>query len=256
MKKIYFIIPIFNEGKNLPTLFLNLINMEKKIKTFNLNFILVDDGSTDNSISTANENKKNLNLKILKHKINLGPGAAFSSAFLYLNKKLNKDDIIVTIEGDNTSNLDMIPKMLNRLKEGYDVVLASPYIYGGGFSNTSFFRRILSMGANLIFKDILLNMNGIFTISCFFRMYKGEVIQNLQKVFGKRIIDVNGYEGMVELLMKIMILKTSISEIAMIVDSSKNLDKSKMKISKTILGYLSLYKKKFEWFKQYKKIYL
>ena len=129
MKKIYFIIPIFNEGKNLPTLFLNLINMEKKLKTFNLNFILVDDGSTDNSISTANENKKNLNLKILKHKINLGPGAAFSSAFLYLNKKLNKDDIIVTIEGDNTSNLDMIPKMLNRLKEGYDVVLALSLIH-------------------------------------------------------------------------------------------------------------------------------
>ena len=50
---------------------------------------------------------------------------------------IGPDDLVVTMEGDNTSRTELIATMLRALdEEGHDAVFASPYMYGGGILHT------------------------------------------------------------------------------------------------------------------------
>ena len=50
----------------------------------------------------------------------------------------------------------------------------------------------------------------------------------MQEVYGPRIVERHGFENMVEMLMKMVFLGSSISEIAMVLDSSQRSGPSKM----------------------------
>jgi hypothetical protein len=84
-------------------------------------------------------------------------------------------------------------------------------------------------------------------MSSFFRVYKGSLIKKLQKRYGKRILERSGFESMMELLMKIIALDATISEVPLKLNTANRPGKSKMKIIKTGLGYLSLWKDKSRW---------
>ena len=210
---------------------------------------MVDDGSNDQTVPLARRKCKGIPLEVLEHGENRGPGAAFATAFATLQPILRADDWVLTMEGDNTSKLEIIEKMFVRAREGFDAIFASPYQYGGGFSQTTLWRRILSSAANLIVKD-LLDIRGILTVSSFFRLYRGSALQRLQKTFGPGILERRGFESMVELVMKMVMLHLSISEVSMLLDSSQRRGKSKMKIWKTAFGYFSLWRFKPKWLKQ------
>lgn len=244
---LYVVVPVYNEEPNVPNLVESFHSLTREFEgRFVLRFLLVDDGSSDGTVRTARAAAANLELEVLEHGVNKGPGAAFATAFSALAPRISADDWIVTMEGDNTSRHELIKQMLTRTNEGFEVVLASPYMYGGGFSQTSMLRKILSSGANLIVKD-LLAIQGILTVSSFFRLYRGATLTRLQNVFGPGIVERVGFESMVEMIMKMAMLNISISEVAMRLDSSLRKGKSKMKILRTIRGYLSLWSRKAGW---------
>jgi hypothetical protein len=94
----------------------------------------------------------------------------------------------------------------------------------------------------------MLGIQGILTVSSFFRLYKGNALIKMQQVYGVEVIERVGFESMLEMVMKMTMLNITISEIAMKVDSSRRMGKSKMKIVKTIFGYLALISKKNQWY--------
>lgn len=245
-KNLFVIIPLFNEEGNILELTKDMKNLERDVSSeFNLNIIFVDDGSYDNTSKEVLSNMNGFDFKLLKHKYNMGPGVAFATAFESLALVIEKEDWVVTMEGDNTSRMDTLLHMLIRMKEGYDVVLASPYLYNGGIAEASFGRIMISHVANALVK-ILMGLRGIQTFSSFFRLYNGDIILKLQRLYGDKIIRSNGFECMIELLVKLVRLKATISEVEMRLDWSKRVGKSKMKIVKTIIGYLKLiYRIKF-----------
>jgi len=244
---LYLIIPIFNEAENIPDLIGELNNMGREIKgEFDCRIILVDDGSQDGSASLAAEEKGGLPLTVISNPRNLGPGASFARGFAHLEDILEPDDLVVTMEGDNTSSIATLRHMLVRWKEGYEVVLASPYAYNGGFTNVSFPRLFISHLANGLVK-IYLGIRGINTFSSFFRLYDEKVLRRLYAQFGAGIIECAGFECMVELIYKLIQVRASISEVEMKVDWSKRKGESKMKLMKTTSGYLGLFLKKRKW---------
>lgn len=252
--RLHIVVPMLNEEGNVERLLTDLENLSHSIVSeFALNLIFVDDGSTDKTFSVLKNRTGTLNINILSHKVNLGPGAAFATAFKYLSLVLNENDWVITMEGDNTSRLDTLRQMLVRRKEGYDVVLASPYLYGGEMVNTDGLRVFLSHVANLFVKEFL-GIRGILTMSSFFRLYSARIVKQLQIYYGNSIIERKGFECMIELLLKLIYLNARISELAMVLDTSKRMGKSKMKIARTIYGYLVLFKHRRKWFLASKKI--
>jgi dolichol-phosphate mannosyltransferase len=250
METLYVMVPVFNEAPNIVTLFGAFRQLEGELAgRFSLRYLLVDDGSGDGTADLAKREAAGLELTVLRHEENRGPGAAFATGFSYLAGRLRDGDWVITMEGDNTSRRELIKQMLVRAGEGFDVVLASPYMYGGGFSQTSFLRKLLSSGANLVVKD-LLDIQGILTVSSFFRLYRGATLLRLQHAFGPGIVERRGFESMVEMIMKMAMLRVAISEVAMQLDSSLRKGKSKMKIVRTIMGYLALWRCKAAWLRQ------
>lgn len=116
---ISIIIPIYNEQKLINTLYSRLINSSNSWEeAFELLFI--DDGSTDNSLSLmSNIVIKDSRVRILSLSRNFGHQAAISAGI-----KNAKGDAIIIMDGDLQDPPEEIIRLLNKWREGNDVVYA------------------------------------------------------------------------------------------------------------------------------------
>jgi dolichol-phosphate mannosyltransferase len=245
-RSLYIVVPVFNEAPNLARLFEGLRAADREATDFDVHVVLVDDGSTDGTPELAREVGAGIDLTVLTQSTNRGPGHAFGTAFSHLSSLIRPDDIVVTMEGDNTSRTELIAAMLRRSEEGHDAVFASPYMYGGGILHTRATRVVLSHIANTFVKEFF-GVHGLLTVSSFFRLYRGSSLRRLQECYGDRVLESAGFESMVELVMKMVYLGMSISELPMVLDSSRRAGSSKLNTRRTVIGYLSLYGRKRAW---------
>ena len=143
---IYFILPIYNEARNLRELINEirqlLLGQECKI-------VAVNDGSTDSSLDVLNE-LGDKDLLIESQRINMNIGAVFSAGILrILQESTNPNDIVIIMESDQTSSLDEINDLLHEInKNNKDVVVASRYKKGGGYAHFPILRNLFSHCAN------------------------------------------------------------------------------------------------------------
>jgi len=231
---LYFLIPIFNEEANLELLHKNLmVALPKYQQKY---YVFSDDGSKDNSVKTIQHLFANSNFIILGDGINHGPGYAFNTGFEWILKhSKNEDDKIITLEADNTSDINILPEMLTISELGYGLVLASVYAQGGRFDKTSFLRKFISSVANL-FLRFFFNIK-ILTLSSFYRVYSIEIIKKIKEK-NAIIINEKGFISMIEILIKSIHLNATIIEVPMTLYSQKRKGKSKMKLINTMISYL------------------
>jgi dolichol-phosphate mannosyltransferase len=246
---LYFVIPVLNEAANVSRVLSQIGEQAPRLGALadcrEVTILLIDDGSTDGTADLARHHSGALDLEVLSHESNRGPGAAFATAFTALAERITDQDRVVTMEGDNTSPLSTAERMIVRQKEGYEMVLASPYAYGGRIQPRSVGRAILSEIASAGVKAM--GLHGFHTTSSFFRLYTGELIARLQATFGASIVELTGFECMVELLIKAVLLKARISEVEVLLDMSNRAGKRKMRIVRTTYGYLKLLRGRTRW---------
>ena len=235
---IYFLIPVYNESLNIPNLFGEMKNVLPDQEKF---FVFSNDGSTDNSIELIKECFKGMSFQVLSDGVNRGPGMAFNIGFEWIltHSKDNKD-VVITMEADLTSDISLLPKMFGMQALGFDLVLASVYAQGGGFDKTSFFRKLISAIANLMFR-FLLDIK-VLTLSSFYRLYGIDLLRKI-KSNNETIISEKGFICMIEILIKSINENAAIIEVPMVLHSGKRAGKSKMKIMKTTWEYLKFFAK-------------
>ena len=244
---LFVLIPALNEAPNIRRLFSDLGDAQRALgEQFALRVVLIDDGSSDGTADVARAAAGSLDLQVLRHELARGPGQAFASGFARIAPLIRDDDFVLTLEADNTSRLEVLRLMAHRIHEGHDVVFASPYAYGGGILNTTHLRTALSHLANSIVKGVL-GIRGLLTVSSFYRLYRGSTIRQLQRTYGTSILECSGFECMVELALKLMYLDMTISEVPMTLDTGQRLGRSKMRILRTGVGYLRLFRLKKRW---------
>lgn len=114
------IIPFCNERESLPPLLEELAaaigNVDLEVEV-----ILVDDGSDDESFETAREEAKRAglpNLSLIKLRKNFGKGPALQAAM-----DRARGELLFTLDGDGQDDPSLLPSFLNKLKEGFDMVV-------------------------------------------------------------------------------------------------------------------------------------
>ncbi len=136
--KILLIIPAFNEQENIKRTI-------EKIKAYSqeIDYIVIDDGSTDNTLNILKENK--INHIHLIH--NLGIGGAVQTGYKYANE--NNYDIAVQFDGDGQHDMNYVTKICEPLVQGQaDMSIGTRYLdkKTSKFQST-FMRRF---GSNII----------------------------------------------------------------------------------------------------------
>lgn len=236
--QVYFIIPAFNEAENLPGLLASL-HAWLSARARGGHLVIVDDGSTDETAKVAREFDA-LPITLVQHPVNLGVHCVFRNGFDAVARLSPASDaLIVTLEADNTSSLEILDKMLDRAREGYQLVLASCYAPGGLVVGTTPYRMFLSWGANLILRSIP-GMPRVHTFSSFYRVYQASFLKHLLTAYGERLIEMEGFVCVVEILLKSAHLGVTIIEVPMKLDGTQRKGPSKMKTIRTIKGYFRL----------------
>jgi dolichol-phosphate mannosyltransferase len=136
----------------------------------------------------------------------------------------------VTLEADTTSDLDALPRMLERAAAGADLVLANWVMV-----NVGWLRRTLSACAGLAVRRLL----GVqaHCVSSFFRVYRASLLAEGFERYGESLIREPGFACKAELLTKLTTLGARVEEVPVGLDWSKRVGSSKMPLLRTIGAY-------------------
>jgi len=134
MSKISFVIPVYNEEKELGE-FYKLLT--KTIENINKDYeiIFVDDGSKDNSSNILKSFTTNPNVKVVTLSRNFGQQASLICGF-----KQTSGDCVIELDVKLDLPFDIIPQMIEKWELGDEVVHTQNKIKGNKF--TRFFKRI------------------------------------------------------------------------------------------------------------------
>ena len=169
MKSISFVIPFYNEEKNLEKTFSNIIKLLKIIKINKYELIFINDSSLDNSDLVIKKLKKKYkNISYIINKKNYGLGYSIKQGVLKA-----KNDFILFIPGDNEHSFQGLAPLFQRFSE-YKITI--PYIINK--NARSRFRRILSkiytFILNFLFNKNIPYFNGLV-------LYEKKIVQQVQK---------------------------------------------------------------------------
>ena len=112
MKKIFFLIPIFNDWESLETLIENIHKEIKNINNFEFNCIVINDSSTI-QMGNISKPKTFKNFKILDLKKNIGHARCIASGLRYLVNN-EKFDFVILMDGDGEDRPEEIKYLISK----------------------------------------------------------------------------------------------------------------------------------------------
>lgn len=230
---IRFVIPAYNERENIPRL---MADLAPRASELGARVIFVDDGSTDGTSEAIEEHRDGVHLAIVRHKVNRGLGTAINSGLRAALGESEDGDAIVTLEADNTSDLDDLPRMLELFAGGRDVVLASVYASGGGIVGVAPWRLAASKSVSNTFRYVG-GLREIHTLSSLYRVYRAGTLRRAAETYGYLLVREPGFAANVELLLKLYNAGASVAEVPTVNDWSRRLGSSKMSLRPTVLAY-------------------
>jgi len=162
-------IPCFNEEANIS----NTINqIREATKLNNVEILVVEDGSTDNTIEVLN----NLGVTIIQHQVNRGLGEAFRSMMKYCLEK--KHDYMITIDADGQFDSGEIDKFIFEISsKKFDFVTGSRFLKKSQTENMPKARKV----GNKIYARVISKLAAIemTDVSCGYRAYTRNALLHL-----------------------------------------------------------------------------
>ena len=219
------VIPMFNEAENVRA---TVARVEEVLSAFEGEYeiVAVNDGSTDRTLDLLRELAlQNQNLRVVSYPRNVGRGKALRTGF-----REARGDLVVTIDADLSYDPKYILDLFRVLEneKDIDLVLASPYMPGGGVQDVPTFRLLVSKLGNKILR--LAMPNRIYTSTGIFRAYRRKVLDSLE-------LESDGKEIHLEILSKAIALGFRVKEVPAVLTGRKK-GRSKFKLRKTAVSHL------------------
>ena len=203
--------------------------------------VLVDDGSTDRTVAEAERvaAERSLSLTVLRHEANRGLGAGLRTGIYWCLDRAGEDDVIVTLDADNTHPPALIPTLVAALGRGFDLAIASRYRPGAEVHGVPGYRRALSDLGRLVFQA-LYPIRGVRDYTCCFRAYRAPLLARARKVYGDALCTARGFEAVMDLLLRLGPLDVRVCEVGFVLNYGPRVGQSKMKVLRTIRSTVSL----------------
>jgi glycosyltransferase involved in cell wall biosynthesis len=186
-QKISVIIPTYNEAGSIAK---TIKEMPEGI----IDEIVVVDLSTDGTFEIAQK----LGCKVFKQR-GMGFGSAFREGVEH-----SSGDIVILMDADGSHNPKDIPKLIKRINEGYDCVLASRYTIESHSEDDTLLRSFGNwMITNLV--------NFLFRVNTTDSLFLYTALR--RKAYNKLKLESDGFEYCIEFLVKAYTYKLKLSEV-------------------------------------------
>lgn len=162
------VLPVYNEEAALPDV---IEELHQVLAGWGVPYevLAVDDGSTDGSVAVLRRLQAlEPHLKVVRLRRNFGQTAAFAAGF-----DLAQGEVVVTMDADGQNDPADIPRLVEKLEEGYDIVSGWRLHRKDPF----FTRRLPSLIANRLISeatDVRLHDYG-----CSLKAYRADVVKNV-----------------------------------------------------------------------------
>lgn len=204
LKSLSIFFPAFNEAENLPLVIGQALEVAPKI-TDKFEILVIDDGSTDSTVQVVEDIiKKNMNqkIKLIRHKKNLGYGAALKTGIYN-----SRYDLVTYMDSDGQFDFHQLNKLVERIDEsdiviGYRVKRADKLI------------RILNGKIWNFLVGLLLSLK-VRDVDCGFKLFKRDVISKIDR------LQSNGATISAELLVKAKKMGFKIVQVGLIHEPRK-----------------------------------
>ena len=165
MSSISVVIPLLNERETLAEL---VRRIDSSSGDARYEIVLIDDGSTDGSWAAIQElHAQRGSVRAIRFRRNFGKAAALAAGFAEASGK-----VIITMDADLQDDPKEIPRMLQKIDEGYDVV--------SGWKQRRF-DPWHKRWPSLVFNTILRYFSKLplHDFNCGFKAYRKEVLQEI-----------------------------------------------------------------------------
>ena len=189
--QVSIIIPTYNEKENIESLVTQLLALPTRV-----HIIVVDDNSPDGTGKIADrlaaENAGQVS--VIHRPSKLGLGTAYIAGFK--EALAEGADLVCSMDADFSHNPRYVPDIIDKINQGYDLVIGSRYVRGGGSTQTMN-RKVISWGANTVAR-VLLGLHAHDTTAGF-RCYRLQVLQSMDL----DSIKSSGYSFLFEMLFRV-----------------------------------------------------
>lgn len=235
---VFLVLAAYNEEKNL-ALVLRDCSDAANAAGCPLKVVLVDDGSTDGTAAIARAWGSRLPLELIAHEANQGLGSAMHDGLKRAGELADPGDVIVTMDADNTQPASLIPSMIEALRSGSDLVIASRFRTGAQVIGLGALRRGLTMVSSMLYR-MLLPIRGVRDYTSGFRAYRARLLQEAFTIHNGRFVTEPGFTCTAEILVKLRTLAPAIKELPMVLRYDCKKGRSKMPVARTVRTSLSL----------------
>ena len=144
--KVLISIPAYNEEKSIGAVIDEIQSVMKRTK-YQYTIAVIDDGSKDKTVESATRR----GAQVVVHPINQGLAEAFRTEIK--NFLASKHDIFVHIDADGQYKAEDIPKLVEEVRKGYDLVLGDRF--SGGIEEMPFMKKFGNRAFSKVISNIL-----------------------------------------------------------------------------------------------------
>jgi len=164
--------PTYDEKESIADLIAAVLAEQTNVPEFDLHILVADGHSQDGTLEIvqrlAETSPKTHLLDVEERGIGVGLYKGFHYAVDFLGA-----EILIEIDADFQHNPEDIPRLLNEISNGYDVVIGSRFVPGSNFK-MPFYRLILSVGANQLIRTML-GLKGVTEFTTSYRAFTKEI---------------------------------------------------------------------------------
>ena len=191
-KELTILVPVYNEEKRLPSCLDGLLSYMEGTK-IDYEILVSADGCTDRTVEIAEEYSRKYEgrIRVVSFPERLGKGGGVWHGVRYARGR-----IVVLMDVDLASPPSEIPKLLEEIRKGADIVIGSRNLPDSKILvQPPFYRKVLGKAFNLLFR-VLFGIK-LYDTQCGFKAFRRSVFNDLNEQ-----LNVEGFAFDVDLLVK------------------------------------------------------
>ncbi|SDW82394.1 dolichol-phosphate mannosyltransferase [Alicyclobacillus hesperidum] len=189
MSEIDIIIPTRNESSNIAPL---VQHIHDALGSIGYHIVFVDDSDDGTPFIIQREAERDPRIKLLHREVNMRNGLAGAVVDGF---KLCSAEVVAVMDGDLQHPPTALSEMLNRIKNGADMVIASRYIKDASDQGLRGRRKIMSRSAHLFARVLIPRLRSLTDCTSGFFAFRADRID-------KSKLNPIGWKIMIEILVK------------------------------------------------------